>query len=244
MKIEIKKIVELSDVNKFYSLHLKRLLDYLQEAASAHSEKAGYGSRELTENGNAWVLNRIGINIVRYPAYGDELTITTWHKGANGFRAYRDFQIVCGDEIIVSATSLWIFIDLSRKRIIKVPEKICKNYTVEDDQAMELDIDQWRPDKKLTTEYSIIISTRPSDYDSLGHVNNAVYFDYLETLLDTSLVDTPPVNRIIVDYTREIQKGVSQVIAGLKQQDNKWVFKIESQDCVHASGECFFNSTI
>lgn len=237
MKVTTTRRVCFFEVNEQFELRLKVLLNYMQEAAAVHSEQAGYAAPVLMEQHKAWVLHRIGMRIDRLPAFGDSLEIVTWHRGARGFRSYRDFAVYCNGEKRVSATSLWLFIDLARKKILKPPKGAQELYTVENANALDMDIDRWKPDLSFQPEAGTAIHVRASDYDPLGHVNNAVYFDYLETLVERALGRPGNIRNIRVQFNREIPRAVTEVAGGLKKQDGGYMFKITSAEGVNAAGE-------
>ncbi len=240
MQIEIQKKIGFFEVNQRFELRLRGMLNYLQEAAGVHSEQAGHGSRVLMEQGNAWILHRLAMEIHRPPVFGDMLRIITWHKGQKGFRAYRDFELSCGGEKIGSAASLWLFIDLQRKKILKIPRDVQDRYSVEDRHALRMDIDAWKPDLALQPETVTTIQTRPSDYDPLGHVNNALYFDYLETMTERVVPHAAGIQAVRIQFNKEIQQDVSLVEAGMKRTGEGFRFCLSSPGSVHAAGEVRF----
>ncbi len=237
MKIDLEKRIGFFEVDSDFTLRPKILLNYFQEVAGVHSDRAGYDAQRLMNQGHAWVLHRIGIHIHRPPALGDALRVRTWHSGENRFRAYRDFEIMCGTEKLVSAISVWLFIDLNRKKILRIPEDIGKCYTVETSHTLDTDIDSWKSALDFYPEQVQVIATRPSDYDPLGHVNNALYFDYLETLISRFFPDAGKIRRIIIQFNKEVPTNVAEVEVGIRQEADRYVFKIFSNECVYAVGE-------
>ena len=240
MKIELEKRIGFFELKADLTLRPKALVNYLQEAAAVHSEKAGFGAQTLLNQGNAWVLHRIGIQIHRPPIMGDPLRIVTWHTGQKAFRAYRDFEIWCGDEKLVSAKSFWLFIDLARKKIVRPPKHASESYTQEPGIDWDLSIDQWKPDQKAAPGHVCAIATRPSDYDPLGHVNNAVYFDYLEALIASAFPQGGKIQSMIIQFSREIPRGVQEIHAGLWPQVKGYAFRIFTRDCIYSTGEFQF----
>jgi len=47
----------------------------------------------------------------------------TWSSGVRTFKGYRDFRGYCGDELVLSASSLWLYVNLKTKSLIRVPRK-------------------------------------------------------------------------------------------------------------------------
>jgi acyl-ACP thioesterase len=236
MKIAIEKRVGFFELNTDLTLRTKFLLNYFQEAATVHSDRAGYGFKKLMAQGKAWTLYRIGINIHRPPALGDDLQVHTWSWGMGGIRAYRDFEIWSADEKLVSATSVWVLIDLNRKKILRIPSDARECYTVEDIRALDMDIDTWKPNMKFDPDRVKSISTRPSDYDPLGHVNNALYFDFLEIITAHAFADNRKIQRIFMQFNKEIPIAIQQVDIGMRANADQYHFKLFSPECVHAAG--------
>lgn len=243
MKARIEKSVPFFAVDQCLSLYPKILLNYFQEAAGLHTQMAEEDPLALMKTGKAWVLSRIGFVIHRWPALGDKLEITTWHTGDKGFKAYRDFEVRCGREILVWAKSMWLYIDLNHKKILRIPKITSAAYTCEppldvvSDTA--LDIDRWNPDTKFTPDQSVSMDLRPSDFDPLGHVNNALYFDFLETLLTRVMPVSVKSGQIMLQYLKEIPMGTLAVHLDLARDDldkEKYRFKITSSEAVHAAG--------
>ena len=243
MKVTLHKQVKYFEVDTAFKLKLGHLFRLLQEAAIEHSEQVGLGSKTLVDGGSVWVLNRVEAEILRYPEYLEALTLVTWHKGSKGYRAYRDFILYAGDEKIATAASMWLYVDTQRRRIIRIPEDVSAAYTSEAESAMDNRFDTWKADTRFTPAFSKPISVRTSDYDPLGHVNNAVYLDYVETLATHALENFSGIGRLIVEFKKELGQDVEAVEAGLAEATNGYVFKIFNQDTVYAAGELTLNST-
>ncbi|MFP4193606.1 MAG: acyl-[acyl-carrier-protein] thioesterase [Desulfosalsimonas sp.] len=237
MKITTKRRIGFFEVNENFELRPRALVNLLQEAAVLHSRKAGYETPALMKKQRAWILHRIAIVVDRMPVFGDELEIVTWHKGSRKLRSYRDFEIMRNGEKLASAASLWLFIDTGRKKILRPPEDALESYTVEPEDATDVDIDRWHPENRFEPESSLLIPTRASDYDPLGHVNNALYLDYLETLAER-VFDAPyRMRKIFIQFNREIPKEVLTVEAGLKNNGDWYTFKISSESGENAVGQ-------
>ncbi|MCF8112102.1 MAG: thioesterase family protein, partial [Desulfobacteraceae bacterium] len=111
------------------------------------------------------------------------------------------------------------------------------SYSVENMDALDIDIDRWKTDTGFAPESAVKIATRPSDFDPLGHVNNALYFDYLETLIERVFQRPAEMSGIVVQFNREIPKDVFEAEAGLKKKEGGFIFKITSESGINAFGE-------
>jgi len=242
MKVTLHKQVKYFEVDKFFKLKLGHLFRLLQEAAIEHSEKVGLGSKTLVDTGSVWILNRIQAEILRYPEYLENLTLVTWHKGSKGYRAFRDFILYAGNEKVAAASSMWLYFDTQRKRIVRIPEDISAAYTTETESALDNRIDTWKADVDFAPSVVQSISIRASDYDPLGHVNNAVYFDYVETLAAHAFKAFTGLAHLKIEFKKELGQGVETVQAGLAEAQTGHVFKIFNRDTVYAAGALYLRS--
>lgn len=236
VKIEIGRRVGFYEVDSGFSLRFKSLLHFFQDSTIIHSDLGGCGIRWLMEQGNAWILHRFCVQVDRMPVLGDELRIFTWSRGRNGFRAYRDFEIFCNQEKLVSATSLWLFIDLDRKRLLKIPEEADQWYPTVDENALGTDIDAFHPNLRFDPDISETIHIRPSDIDPLGHVNNAVYLELLENLIHGVFQNKKKIQTVVIQFHNEISEQVDRVDIGIQPRNDLYEFKLFSPGCIHAAG--------
>ncbi|MFP4444731.1 MAG: acyl-[acyl-carrier-protein] thioesterase [Desulfosudaceae bacterium] len=219
-------------------IKLDSLVKILQNAALNHVHEADRDSRVLIAAGYAWILNRIRIDILRHPLYGETLTVRTWHRGARGYKSYRDYEILAGDETVALAASAWLFLDLERRRVVRVPKETNELYGVNPAAALDHDIEEWRPVKKLDPEFTVDITTRRSDYDMLGHVNNAAYFDYLDTLMHRFIPEQQALTSVAIQYNREINGRVDLIRAGISSDGpGRYPFILYDDSGLYACGE-------
>ncbi|MDJ0884199.1 MAG: thioesterase [Desulfobacterales bacterium] len=214
------------DIGPAFRLRLAALARMLQESAVTHSEQVGIRSRDLVSNGTAWVLNKMAFSIRRLPTFGEEIRVLTWHKGSRGFKALRDFEVLAGEESLVSVASLWLFIDLEKKRPRRIPPEFPLAYTIETDNALDCDLDGWRPNVPAREEKAVAITLRSSDFDPHGHVNNTVYFDFIETLLEKRFDGDTVIQGLRIQFRREIPRHVAAVAASFSPSTNGGFFRI------------------
>lgn len=96
------------DVDRDQLLTLGGVFKLLQEAAIKHADLFDLGAKAMAAHGESWVLNRVAAEIVRYPRYEEAVKVVTWSAGVRGFRGYRDLRLYCGEELVASASTLWL----------------------------------------------------------------------------------------------------------------------------------------
>jgi acyl-ACP thioesterase len=235
MKIEISRRVDYTDVNPAFRLKLGVMFRYLQAAAVEHSERVGLGTQSLVSGGTVWVLNKISAVIHRYPTYREDIRIVSWHKGKKGLRAYRDFQVFSKEECLAEAASMWVYLDLDQKKLKKIPDEISDAYTVEPD-SVDIDVDAWKPEP-VSPNKKHTITTRYSDLDPLGHVNNTVYFDFLETIAEKAFAGNTYINAVNILFQKEISENAEPVTVGIQTEGKGGRFRIFRKSTTFALGE-------
>lgn len=238
MKVKLARRIPYAEIDANFQWKLGFLFRSLLEVAVKHSEAVGLGSRLMVDNGFAWVLHRIGLDVIRYPEYRESIDVVTWSRGYKGFKAFREFEIYAGPERILAGTSVWLYLDLQRKRLNRIPPAVHQAYQAIDASALDLDITGWKPSSDCISDFKMEISTRNSDYDPLGHVNSAVYFDYVDTLVARFRGGETRIAGIQLQYSKEIDRSVGAVAAGLSmsQAPDAFNLAIQSSKKTHAVG--------
>ncbi len=144
---------------------------WLQEAAAFHARALGFSNEAMGRAGVAWVLARLAIRMDRWPELGQRLRVATWPSSLERLRATRDFRILSPDGAVLgAATSVWVALDLVRRRAVPIPEFVAGCYPARAERALELDSKHLpEPDHAKTLAS---ITTRNADLDENGHVNN------------------------------------------------------------------------
>jgi len=237
MKISLKRKIDFTEVDSELVLTLHSLIKMLQEAAIRHSNQVDCKSKQQIKGQSAWILYQYGIEIHKLAFYEEDIEIVTWHRGIKGFKAYREFEIYSGKTKIATASAAYLYYDIKTQKILSIPENIDTIYSVEDQSAFKEDLGQWKLIPRFNHDFDTSITTRLSDYDPMGHVNNSVYFDYIETMLFSYLNKERTIKKIKIQYTKEITKCVKILKAGLIKDGFVYRFKLFNENKTFAFGE-------
>ena len=104
---------------------LPTICNYLQEAASLHAAELGFSKQDFARDGHniSWVLTRLVVRMSRYPAWAENLAVETFPRGGRKIVAWRDFALKNdAGETLGLASSEWMLIDLSSRRIVPLPQ--------------------------------------------------------------------------------------------------------------------------
>lgn len=161
---------------------LSGILDYLQDACTFQAQELGVGLDFMEKRRTAWVLNSWQADIVRYPAFGERIRVSTWPYDFHGFFGFRSFQIEdeAGQQM-VRANSVWVFMDMLKKRPARIPPDVAAAYPISPRLEMEYS------DRKIADFAAERIGEPiqiPRHFiDTNQHVNNAKYILLAEELL-------------------------------------------------------------
>jgi len=229
-------VVPFGDVDRDQVILLPQLFKLLQEAAVRHADLYGVGVVGIAERGTSWVLNRLAVELKRYPRRDENIRVTTWSTGVHTFKGHREFRLHSGDELLLSASSLWLWIDLRTRALTRVPAEIAAGFPVgSGSPPFRPDLDHLRLVPPLGTLPALSLDLRYSDQDANGHVNHTAYFDLLQTaLLRRGL--SPQPRRLEIQFQREIPPEIAAVEVRLEPRAGETVFAVSSGPTSFAQG--------
>jgi len=171
---------------------LTTICNFLQEGASMHAEKAGFGFEHMLKQNQFWVLTRLKVIIDSYPHWMDELKLKTWSRGKNGIFYLRDFFIENDQQKpIIKATSSWAALSTKSRR----PEVVAHLEDGLHTYAEQIALDE-RLEKLPEIQSPVLMRTRLiefTDIDIVFHVNNV---KYIEMIVNSYPKETLIKNRI------------------------------------------------
>jgi acyl-ACP thioesterase len=236
-ELTLNTIVAYWDVDRDNLLGLPAVFKFLQEAAIKHADQFGAGTRAMETRGESWVLNRMAAEIRRYPKYEEAVRILTWSGGIRAFKGYRDFRVYCGSELVLSASSLWLYVNMTTKSLIRVPDEVASSFPSRPGEEFRPGLEKLRLTAPVAgTPPACRVSVRYSDFDGNGHVNNTTYFDILQTALARSGLPTRP-STVEAQFLKEIPPEVEWVDVFLERGEQAVIFGIGAPGALFAQGQ-------
>ena len=182
-------------------------MDLAQEAAGLHAVELGFGYEELIKNNTAWILSRVNIKFVDTPMWRDDITLTTWHKGANRLFFLRDFIMTDKDgKERVKATTSWLVLNLETRRLVRDP-MLMEEGTVCSENVIETPADKVQMPKDIPAERVMEHLVAYSDVDMNNHTNNAMYMQWAMDAVDYEIASAKAVKEVTVNFNRETKAG-------------------------------------
>jgi acyl-ACP thioesterase len=170
--------VRLGDVGRGGHLRLAALARHLQDVASDDVRDAGIGRA-----GN-WVVRRVELDITDLPRFGESIRLETSCTGIGPRWAERLTHVRGAGGSVVTARGLWVFVD-GDGRPRALPAEFLDVYPVPDDRTrISPKLHHAGPPPGVSRRDWPL---RAADFDVLGHMNNAAYWDPV----DDELAATP-----------------------------------------------------
>ncbi len=223
------------DVDRDQLLTLAGVFKLLQEGAIKHADQFGLGAKAMAALGESWVLNRIAVEITRYPRYEERVKLVTWSAGIRGFRGYRDLRLYCGDECVLRASSLWLYVNLRTKSLTRVPAELADRFPVGQAEMFRPDLDKTRYEAPTAEAVATEVSLRYADFDGNAHLNNTAYLDCLQTALSQQGLPVRP-SRVEMQFLKEVSLSVATVQVAVERVGDRGVFAVRSGGELHAQG--------
>jgi medium-chain acyl-[acyl-carrier-protein] hydrolase len=246
--IEKKFNIDFFDVDSKSNLKVEAAARFFQTMATSHSATIGAGYNFLSENGMVWFLHRLEMEFVKYPVLDEQIRISTWHRGFKRHKGFREYLMESSKgETYVKGSSVWIFFDLKKNRISKIPDFISQNYEICEDQLFDPGIDDWNVCGRIDAQSYVETDLRYSDFDINGHVNNTIYIGLLENLYYRTLNQNGknPIKNIKICFSREIDQSKKTVFTGWEKYNNLYQCNVYDHSYVYAYGQiipAFFES--
>ncbi len=198
----------------------RALARLFQETAMGASTSEGYDIAWYDAHHTVWVIREMTIEHLRPVHYLDDLTVTTWLSDMQRVRAYREYQArnARSGEVVACGRAYWAYIDRQTMFPTRIPADVIEQFAPNGIRA----VTHCKP-----RAFSLLGADHPPveihtrrrvqhyEADSMQHVNNAIYLDWLEEPLAEM---TPPSRRLClrrhdIEYLRGALPGEEVDIA-------------------------------
>ncbi len=223
-KYQEKIIIKSYQTNQYGTTSIAALFHIMLEAAWAHAQIMDWGYDDLKNNNLFWVLSRFYLQVEKYPAWQDEITLNTWSAGTDGMYAYREYILEDGNgNIILKASSAWLILDMDSRKIFRLSD-------YKTTFPKRIDANACRNPKRIKpVVHSEELNFYPvlfSELDINKHFNSV---KYVERVLDDFGIDFLNVHEpaeLEVNYLKEAVAGDSIAVTRTQLSEN------ESMNCL------------
>ena len=206
-------------------LNLYSLFNYMQDIASDHAIRLGFGRDDLMRDNRFWVLSRIYAVIDIWPSWEDSIVVRTWPNGTDKLFALRNYEVMYPDgRHIASGTSSWLILDLTTKKVQR-PDAILSQYNF--DLRTEISpvryatkIEPASENGKVTQAFRIKVS----DLDVNLHTNNVRYLKWVSDIYDLDFIMNNDPQSAEINYLAESRYDEEIIIKTSQENGNESFF--------------------
>ncbi len=181
------------------------ILRIFEDIALLQSESLGVGLNYYADNQVAWMLNKWEINIRSFPKLNEIVDVETKPTAFKDFYANRTYHIYnTQSEELISANTLWLFIDLKTMRPKRVSDEMFNKYGLTGESE---EIFSKLGSIKLPDNFNEFKSfnVRRRDIDTNLHANNSAYVEWaMETLPDDFILNNKMI-KLKVEYRKQLK---------------------------------------
>ena len=198
----VRRRVRLGDVTPNGRMRLDAMARFLQDVANDDSRAAEWSDPDW------WVVRRTVLDVAAFPVYLQDMDITTWCGGVGSHWAERRTRLCALDgTLLVDAASLWVHVDSRTLQPSRVPDDVAP--------VLAESAGGRRVGAKLLLKPAAFPDTgwaesawplRFTDFDVVGHMNNAAYWEPVEELLAVERALRSPM-RAVMEHLVQVEPG-------------------------------------
>ncbi len=161
-------------------LNLYSLFNFMQDIASDHAVKLGFGRDDLMRNNQFWVLSRMYAEIDSWPLWGETILLRTWPNGTDKLFALRNYEVSYSDgRHIASGTSSWLILDMATRRVQRPDSTLSGFYSDLTPSASPIRYASKLEPALEELKLSPVFKVKVSDLDVNLHTNNVRYLKWV-----------------------------------------------------------------
>ena len=191
--------VRLADVSPAGRLRLDAAARFLQDLSADDTADAALPDAE------AWVVRKTVIEVGAFPRYLEPLRLATWCSGTGSHWAERRISIVGDQGGAIEAATTWVHFDAGSGRPSRIPAGFDEIYgEASGGRRVKARLDH--PDPPDDARARFAWPLRFTDFDVLGHVNNAACWQVVEEAMSARRELRAPL-RAEVQHRTAIERG-------------------------------------
>ena len=177
----------------------------------------------------SWVLTRLKVKMSRFPKWGETVSILTFPRGGRRIVAWRDFVLTGADgEELGRATSEWMLIDLSSRKVVAIPEAVfAAANTVREPVFGDEPLPKLRWECSVESPDALVFRARRGDIDLNGHVNNV---HYVEWLMEGRPDSAGPCRELEIVFKSETLAGEEVRVESVETELGAFVHRVYAPD--------------
>ncbi|APE12724.1 hypothetical protein BO226_25610 (plasmid) [Rhodococcus sp. 2G] len=129
-----------------------------------------------------------------------------------------------GHKLDGTVRAFWVQLDAETQRPLPLPDVLvrrCEDTGIPTELMWRSELKQSFKDTSFESPEKRVVGLRHADFDALGHVNNAIYFDFIDHLIGGG-------NEIVMEYELPIDINVTELTVSTAESESGLVFAMNS----------------
>jgi len=192
----VEAVVRHDELDCFGRMHPAAYLRHLAHAAVLASTAAGYDPEWYARAGAMWFVRRSTMDVERHARLAEPLTIRTWVEDVRRVRSHRRYEVLGADGARrLTALTDWVYVDAETQRPRRVPPEMEAALGT---AGAARERAPWSAPSPPAAPAVARHRVAMHEVDSIGHVNNAAYLDFIgQATLDALAAAGHPLDRCI-----------------------------------------------
>jgi acyl-ACP thioesterase len=223
-QLEKEYMVHVYEMGPDGRVNLWSLFNFMQDIASEHAIKLGFGRDDLMKRNHFWVLSRMFAVFSDWPVWEETIRVKTWPNGTDKLFAMRNYELRFPDgRPVGNASSSWLIIDRTTKKIQR-PDELITRYNSDNQPVIfpvrnAVKLGEVAVNGKLSSEFKVKVS----DLDINLHTNNVNYLKWVNDAYDLDFVMTHIPCSAEINYLAESMFGDNIAVRTSKDEtDNNF----------------------
>jgi len=205
------------DFDRYGRMQPAAVLDLFQDMATIQANDMGIGRDDMMEEGVFWAVIRQKFEVVKDPEWNSVVTVRSWPHTPTRFSFLRDYSMRDDQgELLVKATSEWVLMNFETRKFESVKDHYHGPTDFYEERMFERKCRKIADFEADEADAYTVVPTY-SDIDINGHVNNAMYANYVVNALDPG--EEGRIKSLQIDYRYEVLPGVPLKIYSTSEDD-------------------------
>jgi len=221
--------VRASEIDYRGQAALPALISYMHEAAWDNTVTLGISVYDLLQHDMTWVLQRMRVEMFRYPRHSEQVTVETWASGRERIFMHRDFRLYNPErELLGQATSVWLVMDMVKRQLVSLPELITSLEVEPTEPPLPFAKGKLPPMPEAIYEQQTPV--RWHDIDLNRHVTNTRYLQWALDTLPLEVLEQQQLQEVDIIFRAETGLGDTVLAAAAPAEEpDTYLHQLSSQ---------------
>lgn len=203
------------------------LCNLLQLVAGHHAALGGLSFTDLQPLHQAWVLQKMNLDIYELPKWKDCISLETYVIKMEQGKSVRVIEMFMDKKQLVRAVTQWLVMDTQKRKAtaLGLPFEHFLNHN----KSLEIDPQNYRFDTDTNHDKIQTRVVELSDLDILAHVNNVKYLEWCLNFYSCDYLLKHPITKMEIHFIRELREH-NQIKILQKEVGNQCLFEITKND--------------